>query len=183
MKVLDVGAGEAQMAKHYWPEAEIFSLDADPATHPDLLGDLFSIPAPDGEYDRVLCSHVLEHVEYNRVVKACVEMGRVLAEDGELHVFVPSLEWAARQVLSEKMSPITIMHLYGLQSTPWQYHKAGFTLILLRQVVTQAGLKVAAAQRATYWVTGTTRDGKDFKYPAEQHYVVGVKRANHVDNS
>lgn len=175
LRVLDVGAGSDSNAKGYWPDANVLTLDADPDTHPDVLGDLFHVPEPDASFDRILASHVLEHVEYKRVNEALTELARLLAPGGELHVFVPSLEWAARQILSESPSPATIMHLYGLQSTPWQYHKAGFTLMALRQVVSSVGLNVAVARRAIYKVVGKDAQGKPVEFECEQHYVVGVK--------
>ena len=175
LRVLDVGSGPDSNAKRYWPDATVLTLDADPDTNPDVLGDLFHVPEPDASFDRILLSHVLEHVEYKRATDALTEMARLLAPGGELHVFVPSLEWAARQILSEKMSPATIMHIYGLQSTPWQYHKAGFTLMALRGVVSASGLNVAVARRAIYKIVGSDAQGKPYEFEAEQHYVVGVK--------
>lgn len=176
LRVLDVGSGADSYAPKFWPGAEVLTLDADAGTHPDVVGDLFSVPEPDNSFDRILLSHVLEHVEYKRVHEALVELARLLAVGGELHIFVPSLEWAARQILSDQMSPATIMHIYGLQSTPWQYHKAGFTLLALRGVVGGAGLNVAIARRSIYHITGTNAQGEPVDFEAEQHYVVGVKR-------
>ena len=173
--VLDVGAGERSVARSMWPDATVRTLDADPALKPDVVGTLLSIPEPDDTYDAVVASHVLEHVEYRDATTALKEMRRVVKLGGEVHILVPSLEWAARQILGESMSPVTIPHIYGLQTTPWQYHKAGFRLADLRDLMTSVGLRVVVARRAVYHVSGVDRDGKTVGYPAEQHYVVGRK--------
>lgn len=173
--ILDVGSGPDSIARKMWPGCDLKTLDIDPDTHPDVVGSMLSIPEPDDTYDAVLCSHTLEHIEYRDVSAALTEMRRVLKPGGELHVLVPSLEWAARQILSEHMSQITIPHIYGLQSSPWQYHKAGFTLTILRDLFTRAGLRVTVARRGVYHVSGTDAKGNPVLIPAEQHYVVGAK--------
>ncbi|MGH6924999.1 MAG: class I SAM-dependent methyltransferase [Propylenella sp.] len=49
--------------------------------------DIQSIPRPDGAYDFVACSHVLEHVADDR--KALNELLRIIAPDGLLFLVVP----------------------------------------------------------------------------------------------
>ena len=59
-------------------------LNADRA---DVACDLKALPFGDGEFDVVLCSHVLEHVDDDRV--AIAELHRVLAPGGTALVLVP----------------------------------------------------------------------------------------------
>jgi SAM-dependent methyltransferase len=49
--------------------------------------DLQSIDRPDGSYDVILCSHVLEHVRDD--TKAISELARILSKEGFLLVIVP----------------------------------------------------------------------------------------------
>jgi SAM-dependent methyltransferase len=63
-------------------------LSADLA-HPRAMEhfDLQDIPHPDGSFDLVICSHVLEHVDDD--ARALSELFRVLAPGGDLLVMVP----------------------------------------------------------------------------------------------
>lgn len=181
LKVLDVGAGPNSNAKAMWPEAEVLTLDIDKSLKPDIVGSILDIRCGKEQFDRVVASHVLEHLALGEVAPALREVWRVLKVGGEAHIFVPSIEWAARQVLAEHPSPILFFHLYGSQQTPWQFHKCGFTMLALRTRMADAGLVPMAAQRAIYYVDNTTGDGQTTRYEAEQHYVVGVK--HHADHA
>lgn len=76
MKVLDVGCGRN---KH--PGA--VGMDWDPASEADVIYDLntFPYPFPDDEFDQVICSHIVEHLD--RVVPFMEEIHR-LAKNGAL---------------------------------------------------------------------------------------------------
>lgn len=54
----------------------------------DYTGDVWDIGAPDGSFDYVLCSEVLEHIPYP--AKALAEFGRILKTNGKLILTVPS---------------------------------------------------------------------------------------------
>lgn len=60
--------------------------DLDPS-HADVRMDVTDIPFPDGHFDVVYCSHVLEHVPDDR--RALAEFARVLAPGGWALVLVP----------------------------------------------------------------------------------------------
>jgi SAM-dependent methyltransferase len=53
----------------------------------DLRLDISGMDLPDGSFDLILCSHVLEHVPDDRA--AMRELRRVLADDGNALVLVP----------------------------------------------------------------------------------------------
>lgn len=53
----------------------------------DLKLDITALDLPDGEYDAIVCSHVLEHVDDDR--RAMRELYRVLAPAGWVIVMVP----------------------------------------------------------------------------------------------
>jgi ubiquinone/menaquinone biosynthesis C-methylase UbiE len=74
---------------------------AEPDAYPPLpfvvlRGDAERLPFPDGAFDRVLCSEVLEHVASPE--RAAAELARVLKPAGLLAVSVPTpaTEWAMR---------------------------------------------------------------------------------------
>ena len=168
--ILDIGSGKESEAKLYWHDEEVHRLDSDESLNPDLLGTMQKIPAEDESYERVLASHVLEHLPFMDVLDALKEVCRVLVKGGEFHLMVPSLEWAAREILSETMSLVTILHLYGTQTNEHQRHRTGFTMLMLRELLPLAGFSVAASQRSIYQVN----IGDDL-YEPEQHYMVGIK--------
>jgi SAM-dependent methyltransferase len=64
-------------------------VNLDPATAPDLLCDIASVPLPDGSADCVICTEVLAHVVDP---SACVaEAARLLRSDGTYIVSAPFL--------------------------------------------------------------------------------------------
>lgn len=105
--VLDVGCGEGRHAHASALEpVEVVGLDLDrdrlraavdgfdasvadvAQTRPAFLrGDATALPFPDGAFDVVVCSEVLEHLPDYR--SAVAELERVLAPDGTLSVSVP----------------------------------------------------------------------------------------------
>lgn len=61
--------------------------DLDPAQEADLRLDVTALQLPDGAFDAVICSHVLEHVGDDAA--AMRELRRVTAPDGFVLVMVP----------------------------------------------------------------------------------------------
>lgn len=95
---------------------------------------------------------------------------RVLKPGGELHIWVPSLEWVAREILAEEPSVLMLVHIFGPQADESGFWLSGFTMRRLRVDFDDLDLQVVTARTAYYsMVVG----GQDVK--AEQHYVVGRK--------
>ncbi|MFZ7128738.1 MAG: class I SAM-dependent methyltransferase [Desulfobacterales bacterium] len=109
-RVLDAGCGTGRHvgALHRFPGVSVFGLDPDLrdlhqtrermhhlgewTRHPEnrwnvLSGDVRTLPFPDGVFDLVICSEVLEHID--RDEKAAAEIVRVLKPGGDLVVSVP----------------------------------------------------------------------------------------------
>lgn len=141
-KLLDVGSGpEGGNTAKFYPKMEIVRLDVDPEVKPDILHDVTKpLPAElHGQFDGVFMSHVLEHFPWARVVTVLRNLREALVPDGEILILVPSLEWAAREILSDRPAATLQAFLYGSQHTEWQFHRSGFTLIGLRQVLRYSG--------------------------------------------
>lgn len=171
MKVLEIGPNLKPQAQMIWPDAEIVTLDIDPELKPDIVADAAHMPEElTGQFDAILASHVLEHFSYWNTGQVLAGWIECLKDGGELHVVVPSLEWAAREVLSEKPSQALLPHLFAGQVNQWDLHWAAFTLRKLRADMERAGLNVKRAKTGPYHITvaGTV-------WEAEQHYVMGVK--------
>lgn len=88
--------GGARRLLHFAPEwnfrfqrparAEYVTADLDPAKG-DLALDIQALDLPDGAFDAIICSHVLEHVERDR--DALAELRRVVTADGWVLLLVP----------------------------------------------------------------------------------------------
>lgn len=171
LRVLEIGAGPKPQAKKLLPDTFIETMDIDPQYKPTYLHDAATIPQElYGKFDLVFASHVLEHFPWYETHNVLVEWRKALRVGGELHVLVPSLEWAAEQILSGHPSKAINGHLYAGSQTQWDVHKAGFTLPILRAHFERARLAVALAESGPYPIAIS---GEIMR--AEQHYIIGRK--------
>jgi SAM-dependent methyltransferase len=94
-RVLDVGCGVQPYRPFFASAAEYVGVDAVDNPHAQLHGPIEELPVPDGSFDVVLCTQVLEHCddpaqgvrELSRVV---APGGRVLASTHGVQVYHPS---------------------------------------------------------------------------------------------
>lgn len=91
-RILDVGGGRPFQkrlggARSLLVGREYLTLDVDPTTHPDVVGDAHALPFADASFDAVLHSSVLEHLHSPWV--AAAEMYRVLRPGGVMLGIVP----------------------------------------------------------------------------------------------
>lgn len=171
MKVLEIGANIKPQAGLIFPDAQIVTMDVDAALKPDIVGDAGNMPAElHGGFDAIFASHVFEHFSYRRENDILRGWLDCLTNDGELHVVVPSAEWAAREILSEKPSPAIFGHMLAGHVNQWDVHLNVFTMRKLRALFERAGLSVFRARTGEYSI----RIG-DAEYKAEQHYIAGKK--------
>ncbi|MCC6905162.1 MAG: methyltransferase domain-containing protein [Anaerolineae bacterium] len=116
--VLDVGGqrenSRGQFQIEQYPVRTTF-LNLIAEKKPDVQADGAGIPFPDGQFDAVLCSEVLEHVP--QPVGLVTEMARVLKPGGRIVITGP--------------------FLYGFHSDPDDYGR--YTHIYWREVLTRAG--------------------------------------------
>lgn len=120
-------------------------------------------------YDQILLFHSLPKVGWRELPAHLKSWAALLNEGGELHILVPSLEWAALQVLSPSPSPLLWMHLFGYDEP----HLSGLTLMHLRSLLVEAGFAVRFARTGTY-SPARTSEGEELQ--AENHYVMAVLR-------
>ena len=94
MKVYNVGCGakpfknflDGKVESHIGVDVEDGFYDA---SHIDLVGSAYAVPAPDGAADAVISSQVLEHLE--RPEDALKEAARLIRPDGFLFISFPFL--------------------------------------------------------------------------------------------
>ena len=82
--VVDLGSGSRRLAEH------VLSVDIGPFSEVDLVGDGHRLPFRDGTIARIVCTGVLEHVNFPERVVA--EMLRVLRPGGRVYVSVPFMQ-------------------------------------------------------------------------------------------
>ena len=160
MKVLTLGIGSEKLAKNLWGEA-------------GTIKTTKSLTLPKGwkeQYDVILAYQVLQRVSNAAVLTTLRNWRNALKPGGELHIFVPSLEWVAREILNEEPSPMMLIHIFGVQNTEENFWLSGFTMRRLRVDLPDAGFAVKTAKVGYY-----SMNIQGVEFQAEQHYIVGRK--------
>jgi hypothetical protein len=98
-RLIDVGAGNSPY-RELFDHLQYESTDWEHSVHPgaravDHVGAAHDLPVPDGAYDAVLCTQVLEHVPNPDAV--IDELYRVLRPGGRLYLTVP-LAWELHEM-------------------------------------------------------------------------------------
>ena len=136
-KVLDAGAGSCRYKK-YFSHAQYETTDFEnvfdksaAALH-DFICDLHSIPKPNNFYDVIICTQVLEHVEYPQ--KVINEFYRILKPGGKLFLTVPQG--------------------YGLHGEPYNFYN--FAKFGLESLFKNAGFDIQfiKARGGIFWYLG-----------------------------
>ncbi len=156
MKVLAIGVNADKVAAQFFKDATIERIDLQPHNW-----------QMKGVYDALVSYHVLPCISHREVGKAARAWVACLKQGGEFQMFVPSLEWAARQILSPNPSPVTLQHLYGLQRQKGEFYISGFILRDLRDLCDKIGIDVEHARVGEYNI------GEEI---CEMHLIYGRKR-------
>ena len=99
-RILDIGGGRSGLASLLYPEAEVITLDRDPALAGQappaarssfLCSDATRLPFADGVFDAVTLFDVLEHVEDDG--QAAAEALRVVKPSGVVLISTPRARW------------------------------------------------------------------------------------------
>jgi predicted SAM-dependent methyltransferase len=118
----------------------------------------------------VLVAHVLEHLDREDVAKSFGYMTKALVNQGEIWVLVPSMEWAAAEILAQRHTIGVEAHIFGRQDNIWAYHRSGYTLKQLRILFENEGLLVKKAFQAPYAI-----EFERLAYHAIQNIVIGAR--------
>ena len=96
----------------------------------------------DRSVDEIFSSHMLEHLSKYEVPELLGEWNRVLKPGGKVEIIVPDLPWCMRQWLRLPDSARwdwALDTIYGLQDSPGEFHKTGFSAERLHHLLKEAG--------------------------------------------
>jgi predicted SAM-dependent methyltransferase len=149
LKVLDVGSGlGSEIDKIFTGQLyEVTKLDVNRRVKPDIRHDITK-PLPkryQDKFDAAICFHFLEHVDRALVISVMINIAGAVKPGGVVWVTVPSFEWAAREIMAGRDNSAVQYIVFGAQYNPWDYHRIGFTLGALKEVITRAGLEIEVA--------------------------------------
>lgn len=136
--IIDLGAGDA-------PSQGAIAFDRRMRPTTRVVGDVRALPFRTGVADVLVSHHCLEHLSRDEGREALAEWLRVLKPSGILEIAVPDLEACARTVLrgiaskNDALVAQITANIYGGQSYAENFHKWGYTLSTLTQVLHTAG--------------------------------------------
>lgn len=107
-------------------------------------------PPEEGKYDAIYLQNMLQQMRRKAVPIGLAMFFKALKPGGTIHIIVPSLEWACRQIAAkDDPSRLAYPTLYG---TDEDLHLSGFTLKWLRAECELAGFKTQEAYSQEYTV-------------------------------
>ncbi len=159
-RVLNIGVGngwiEREGVRRGW---RVSAVDPSPGPIERLrgegidahLGSIAALPFPDGEFDLVFCSEVLEHLPDGDLALGVREVARVLKPAGRLLGSVPYRETL---VEGRTVCPScgTLFHRWG--------HRQSFDQARLRELFAAGGLRLVAARRRSFPDAGASWLGR-----------------------
>ena len=141
--MIELGGGpNPHFHRTNWEPCGIFRPNLDIMDHPNVnmkcdLSD--GIPFHDGHATELRAVHLIQHFPTRKVLPFLKDCYRVLQPGGHLYIMVSDLEWVFQQVLAGGLTPDHICSIWGEQDFPSDYHHTGFTYLLLRGMMEEAG--------------------------------------------
>ena len=170
-KILALGEGaEHEVARVYMEMGEEVNIVV-----PEW--DIFDPPADEkGKWDIVYLFFVLQRVAILAAAEKLENWVKLLKPGGEIHIIVPSLEWACRELLPpNEPDPFALHQIFGLQRNDKEIFLSGFTMDRLRRLCFKLNLEVDQAKTFDY---AQTVEG--IRYQAKQHHVVAYRRVAQI---
>lgn len=104
----------------------------------------------DTQFEFIFCVHVLQTLWSSEVGAVVEKLVNDLAQMGELHIYVPAAEQAAKAFIKGETDPALFYLFWGTKKKP---HHSGFTLMWLRALLVQSGALVRRANLSQFTLT------------------------------
>lgn len=147
--VLEIGPGNGHttwLLKQFG--LNVTTLDYDSNLQPDIVGDITALPCNDGTYDCVLAAEVLEHIPFEEVGKAILELRRVARHNLVITIPAPFVGFSGLINASGVHPrgfhlglPYWVQHHFDGQHY-WELGKQGYSLQLFKRLLRKAGLEI-----------------------------------------
>jgi trans-aconitate methyltransferase len=164
-RVLAIGGPTAlELAKQSYPDDDI------------VEGEIWP-KARKNSFDAIVSYHVLQLVKNREIIDYLKRYYAILKPEGNLALFVPSLEWLCEEILfNEQPSQMVKPHLWGNQTTARDTHQSCHTMRTLRRDLSLANFGVVNARAGLYTSQYTGPDGKPVVLDAGQHVVLAYAK-------
>lgn len=158
--VLNVGSGKSTIKDSIYAEdlesLHEYRMDIDKKNNPDICADVTNLSGVDDEIvDVVYTSHMVEHLDYYKVIPVIKSFLRLTKPNGFVRIVVPNLKSIAHEILKGNLtgtvyespggpiSPVDI--IYGhrpsiLMGSEFMRHKTGFTKESFKSMLDEAGI-------------------------------------------
>ena len=147
--VLELGLGDSVVANYIKSNTNINykSIDIAKDLHPDIIGDVRSMPLADNSFDIVCAFEVLEHIPFEDFNVALGELKRVASKyilislphwgrHFSLKLFLPKLKYIKWYYKFDKKP---IEHKFNGQHY-WEIGKKGYPLVRIKSCIERSGL-------------------------------------------
>ena len=120
-----------------------FNIEPGPAV--DIVGNCTDLSQfADASFEMIYASHVLEHLGYQtELLQALQEFYRVLKPEGTLCASVPDLNVLCQLFVHPDVTEENRYHvmriMFGGQKNEYDFHKIGFSWVILQNYLRQAG--------------------------------------------
>lgn len=92
--------------------------------------------------EEVCAAHILEHFSYHETKDILKDWVSLLKKGGLLHIEVPNISWQASAFCDGKIDDKEyIYYVFGEQDHKYNFHYAGFTSRILRELFNEVSLK------------------------------------------
>jgi predicted SAM-dependent methyltransferase len=123
-------------------------LNVQDGPHVDFLGDCLDLSQfGDGSVERIYASHVFEHLSYKDELPSVLsQCRRILRAGGQLMVSVPNLgvlcQLFVQDVTTTEQRYQLMRIMFGGQTDPFDFHKAGYIEDFMDKFMKEAGFTV-----------------------------------------
>lgn len=141
---LEVGCG-------FSPKQEYLHCDIRPLYGVEVVCEAWNIPFPKNTIHMIYSRHMLEHLSQDEAVRALKHWFNILSDGGKLDLNVPDLDKTIEQLKLPGKSPYNdveisnhlhaMYSLFGWQDYPFDFHKWGYTLESLSELLHYVGFE------------------------------------------